>query len=123
MNITKKAKIEYVKNKLATSAAWQLRALEVIFSRQTTSEQHSDTTQEVNDIGFSGAHAEIGSSLAKQYLKRRTLSPKQMAIVAKIMPRYWKQVMSVIPDDKLIASMYKDKAIDEVQAFGALVIG
>ena len=42
------------------------------------------------------------SSFAEQVNKGRNLSVKQMTIVYKKMPRYWKQVASLIPSDKLI---------------------
>jgi len=120
MNITKKAKIEFIKEMLVTSSAWQLRALMVIYDRQTPMEKATEETKEHNHIGFSGAHAEICSSLALQYLDRKYLSPKQMNILAKIMPRYWKQVMSVTDEQKLIAAMLKHNKINEIQAFEAL---
>lgn len=120
MNITKKAKLAYIRSKLSTDSRWQLRALELIYARQTSDEQTSNTTNQDNDIGFSGAHAEICSSLAKQYQMKKYLSPKQMSILARIMPRYAKQVFSETKPDKLVACMYKDKAINEVQAFEAL---
>lgn len=120
MNITKKAKIEFIKEMLRTSSAWQLRALTVIYDRQTPMEKATESTEEDNNIGFSGAHAEICSSFAMQYQSRGSLSPKQMSILAKIMPRYWKQILSVTDDTKLITSMLKHNKINEVQAFTAL---
>ena len=42
--------------------------------------------------------ANILSSFAQQIEKGRILSEKQMAILFKKMPRYWKQIMPEIPE-------------------------
>ena len=91
----------HIKNQLATNPAWALRALVKIYERQTADEQCSGITKEDNGVGFSGVDANILSSFATQVLNGRNLSAKQMAIVYKKMPRYWKQVASLIPADKL----------------------
>jgi hypothetical protein len=92
---------DYIKSQLATNPAWALRALVKIYERQTADEQCSGITKEDNGVGFSGVDATILSSFATQVLNGRNLSVKQMAIVYKKMPRYWKQVASLIPADKL----------------------
>jgi hypothetical protein len=86
---------------LATNASWALRGLIKIYERQTSNEQASGNTSELNSVGFSGCDAEILSSFATQYLSRGTLSPKQMVLVFKKLPRYSKQIISCIPVDKL----------------------
>lgn len=91
----------HIKNQLATNPVWALRALVKIYERQTADEQCSGITKEDNGVGFSGVDATILSSFATQVLNGRNLSAKQMAIVYKKMPRYWKQVASLIPADKL----------------------
>ena len=92
---------DHIKNQLATNPAWAIRALVKIYERQTADEQCSGITKEDNGVGFSGVDATILSSFATQVLNGRNLSAKQMAIVYKKMPRYWKQVASLIPADKL----------------------
>lgn len=64
----------------------------VIYAKQTLSEQTSQTTSELNSVGFSGCDAEIMSSFSQQIQRGRTLSPKQMVIVFKKMPKYWEQL-------------------------------
>ena len=92
---TMKAKVqEYIKNQLATNPAWAVKALVKVYTLQTFDEQASDRTSHDNGVGFSGVDANILSSFAKQVNAGRNLSPKQMAIVFKKMPRYHKQVMS-----------------------------
>lgn len=92
---------DFIKNQLATNPTWAVKALVKIYERQTIDEQNSQSTKENNGIGFNGLDANILSSFAEQVNKGRNLSVKQMTIVYKKMPRYWKQVASLIPDDKL----------------------
>ena len=93
---------DYIKNQLATNQAWAIRALVKVYTLQTLDEQASDRTSHNNGIGFSGVDANILSSFAKQVNAGRNLSPKQMAIVFKKMPRYHKQVATFIPADKMM---------------------
>jgi hypothetical protein len=97
----KEATKNYIKQQLGSNSGWALRALVKIYERQTFDEQCSGSTKEDNGIGFSGVDANILSSFAIQVNKGRNLSVKQMALVYKKMPRYWKQVVSLIPADKL----------------------
>lgn len=57
------------------------RALVVLHNRQTSSEQITQTTNEHNGIGFTGADAEFLSSLAERVKKGWGLTPKQLACV------------------------------------------
>ena len=92
---------DYIKNQLATNQAWAVKALVKVYTLQTLDEQASDRTSHNNGIGFSGVDANILSSFAKQVNAGRNLSPKQMMIVYKIIPKYWRQVVSFIPADKM----------------------
>ncbi len=92
---------DFIKNQLATNPTWAVKALVKIYERQTIDEQNSQATKENNGVGFNGLDANILSSFAEQVNKGRNLSVKQMTIVYKKMPRYWKQVASLIPADKL----------------------
>lgn len=49
------------------------RALVVLFNRQTSDEQGTNTTEEHNGIGFTGADARTGCMTAKYFLKHHTL--------------------------------------------------
>lgn len=101
MKITKNLIKSFLKHKLATNEAWALRAMVRVYECQTSNEQCTDSTNELNGVGFSGADAEFLSSLTKQYKTRGSLSPKQMTFVHKKMPRYWGQVSVFIGDDKV----------------------
>ena len=91
----------YIKNQLSTNPAWAVRALVKVYTLQTLDEQATGQTANLNGVGFSGIDSKILSSFAEQVNKGRNLSPKQMAIVFKKMPRYHRQVLSFIPADKL----------------------
>ena len=109
--ITKKLKTEYVKSKLATSTAWALRCLMVVYGNQTSDEQTFGVSRHDNNIGFTGTDAEFMTSLALQYERSGSLSAKQMAFVMKRMKKYHKQVMAVMDENKLIDCMHRDSVI------------
>jgi len=101
--MTQKQVCEAVKLKLATNPAWALRGLVRIYEFQTISEQQVGTTTDANGVGFSSVDSEILSSFARQVNMGRTLSIKQMLLLHKKMPRYWKQISGLISADKLEA--------------------
>jgi hypothetical protein len=97
------AQLAWYRAHLIVFPKWQLRALEVIFQRQTAGEQVAGTTVEYNNVGFAGNDAEILSSFAqkvqawnaeKVHKFPTPLSTKQMAILAKRMPRYAGQIIN-----------------------------
>jgi hypothetical protein len=105
MNATKKDTLSFVKQMLGTNKVWALKALVRIYQEnQTADEQVAKTTSHDNGIGFTGVDAQFASSLAEQYLKRGSLSDKQMGFVFKIMPKYAGQVVKMSDQAKL-ASM------------------
>jgi len=91
----------YIKQQLGTNSQWALRALVKIYENQTADEQAVGQTTEDNGIGFSGVDSTILSSFAVQVNNGRNLSIKQMNILFKRMPRYHKQIVGLIPADKL----------------------
>ena len=97
-----KAIVTYVKNQLATNPAWATRAIVKLWQRQTADEQATQSTGQDNGVGFNGTDAFILSSFAEQINKGRTLSPKQLAIAFKKLPKYSKQIISEIPAAKLV---------------------
>ena len=54
------------------------RALVVLHHRQTHDEQAQEGTRYLNGRGFRPCHARMGSSMAKQFLQRGSLSDKQI---------------------------------------------
>lgn len=119
--ITNKTKKEYIKSKLSSNPKWALKALLLVYDKQTADEKLIADTKHHNSVGFSGAHAEILSSFAQQYRSRGTLSDKQMKCVFKIMPRYWKQCLDNCNHNKLITNMVNDKVIDNGTALATLL--
>ncbi len=89
---TKKARVAFIREKLASDDRWVLRGLLVIFSNQTAEEQATASTTKLNGIGFTGVDAEFLTSLATQYQTRKSLSPKQMTYLRKKMPKYSRQL-------------------------------
>lgn len=59
------------------------RALLVLNERQTLDEQNSEATKYDNGVGFTGADARMGTSMAQFYAARGYLTDKQLA--------YWKK--------------------------------
>jgi uncharacterized protein YjcR len=94
MKISKKQRLDFLRNGIATRPQWARRAVLVVFENQTQDEQQSEFTKFDNGIGFNGTDANICSSLAKQILNGRNLSQKQDAILMKIMKKYASQVLS-----------------------------
>jgi hypothetical protein len=101
--ITKQKIKNFVRAKLSTDPKWATKAVVRIFQEnQTADERTSERTIHHNGIGFSGTDSEILSSFATQYIRRGSLSPKQMAIVHKLVPKYWKQVISMSDENRLV---------------------
>lgn len=101
VRVTKTAVRDYLKHQLAVNDKWIKKALIEILSNQTDDEVMNECTSNLNGIGFTGADAEILTSFAKQLMRRGSLSPKQMQITRRKMPKYWKQIMGICNEDKL----------------------
>jgi len=101
IKITKKAKQEYIREKLSTDPKWALRALIVIYNNQTTDEQEIELTCHSNNIGFTGADATFLTSVAKQYMNKGYLSERQMYHVFRKIPKYCRQILNESDDTKL----------------------
>ena len=69
-----------------------LKALKMIYSKQTATEQAISQTNEDNHVGFSAFDADILSSFARQAMYHGMLSDKQMVLARKKVRRYWKQL-------------------------------
>lgn len=92
---------DFLKKKLSTDKVWAQKALLKIFEAQTEDEVYFETTKEYNKVGFTGVDAEILTSFAKQLKNRGFLSPKQMTILFKKMPKYWHQIANISNKEKL----------------------
>ena len=84
---------EDIKELIRTNDKAVIRALLVIYSYQTAHEKACGETIADNGIGFNGVDAEILSSFAEQFNRRGFLSPKQMRIARKKLPKYSGQIL------------------------------
>lgn len=84
-----------IKAKLESCNKWLVRGLVAIYNLQSADEKACGQTVEDNGIGFNGADAEILSSFAEQYNRLKFLSPKQMQIARKKMPKYAGQLVKI----------------------------
>ena len=105
--VTQTERKKFMRQKLSLSSSWALKGLEKIYAAQTSDEQAYQTTSHNNNVGFGGADAEILSSFAEQYAKRKFLSPKQMIILYKKIPKYWRQLI-LISNANILDNMVKD---------------
>ena len=81
------------------------RALVVLNERQTQDEQAEEHTRYLNGRGFRPCHARMGTSMAKWYLSKGFLSPKQVA--------YWRKPMK---DGKAKIEIYAGQLLEVAQA-------
>jgi hypothetical protein len=98
---------EQILKLLETNDKAVARALVVLFEKQTASEQASDCTNTHNNEGFSHAHSFIGCRMAKFYMARGFLTPKQVAYWRKSTPKrgmrigmYWRQLVKAAEQKK-----------------------
>lgn len=105
--ITKKEKKEFVRKMLSTNRTWALKAMLLVYSYQTKSEQSFGQTVEHNGRGFSQIHASLMTSFVNGFRKFDRLTDNQMQVLFKIMPRYWKQVLEASDAQKLESLMQK----------------
>jgi len=72
------------------------RAIVVIYRRQTLDEQSELETKHSNGVGFSGAHAKLGSYYAKWVLTGKHLTGSHLDKARKISLRYTAQLLEEI---------------------------
>jgi len=103
--VTKIAKREFIKYKLATDDRWLLRALHRVADKQTETEYRTEETREHNDVGFSASDASILTSFAKQHSCKGQLSEKQMKWLRKLLVKYSNQLMNMSDTEMLEAQI------------------
>ena len=90
-----------VKLLLATSALAVERAMVALYHCQTATEQSTARTVEHNGRGFNALDASFGSSLAKQVVGGRKLSPRQIQCGRKMAIKYAGQLTRMTNEDSL----------------------
>jgi hypothetical protein len=69
------------------------RAVVAIYNRQTLDEQRSEDTLHHNGIGFSGAHAKLGTYYAKWIISGRHLTGNHLIKARAMMMKYTAQLL------------------------------
>jgi len=91
-----------IQTAILTSDTSLIKAIKVVYGNQTAYEKTLGITETFNKVGFSGFHAQIMTSFAKQIARweaekahafNSPLSPRQKEIARKIMVHYWKQLV------------------------------
>lgn len=84
---------EYLQSLLKRSDKALLRAITLIYERQTEEEKQTGQSVVENKIGFSKIDAEALGSIAKRIIAGDTLTDGELAKARNKMPKYWKQLM------------------------------
>jgi len=101
--------VKDIKLLIQNSPDFTVKCLLTIYDNQTQDEKYSEDTHELNAIGFSGADANILSSFAKQVIRWKSipepqykfpLSPKQLEIAQKKLPKYARQLSQFLTPEK-----------------------
>ena len=71
------------------------RMLQAMYKRQTSLEKETERTLVDNGMGFNSVDSNFLSSVAKESLKRWTLTPAQSRVVAKCLKKYIKQLVEI----------------------------
>lgn len=94
---------EEIKSKIEENGAFAVRCLMKLYEQQTTDEQNVGATVEYNNVGFNGIDGDILSSFARQVEQWKEskrypipLSPKQLALVQKKLPKYAGQLVNLL---------------------------
>lgn len=93
--------VETIRAKVASDPKWTERSILAIYARQTPDEQAVGDTTKNNGRGFSGTDGKFMSSLAKWIQSSRKpdgsrLTPKQLLVAQKVMPKYAKQLHTIM---------------------------
>lgn len=76
-----------------------LRALELIWNRQTVDEKSDEDTKYYNGRGFSSPDARKLTGIHDFYVRKKYVSEKQMVVIRKKMKKYTGQLLEVMRTD------------------------
>jgi hypothetical protein len=97
---------EEIKNIILRNDRQLCLSIVQIYNCQTEDEKLYKETSHDNGIGFNAFDSEILSSFAEQYLKRGSLSKRQLEIAKKKMPKYSKQ-LAVLANKQALKALSK----------------
>ncbi len=86
---------EDIRRMITTNKRWTMRALVVLYQRQTEDEQETLSTKHDNGIGFNGIDAPFLSDLARTVMMNRGLSDKQIKAAQRIIGKYAGQLTEI----------------------------
>ena len=87
--------VEIIRELLRTNDRAVVRAIWVLYERQTPTERASRETIDANGEGFNAYDANFLTSLARQADERGTLSPKQIAAGRRAVMKYAGQLANI----------------------------
>ena len=82
-----------LRSQLSVNPDQALKALVILFNRQTADEQAEEHTRPMNFVGFNHNDAKVLTSIAKQYINGHTLSERQMEVIMRLVPKYAGQLV------------------------------
>ena len=85
--------VSSLREQLSNRPAQALKALIILFNRQTLDEQADADVHYNNGIGFTRKDSKILTSIAKQYINGKSLSGSQLFIVMRLVPKYARQLV------------------------------
>lgn len=85
--------VSSLRTQLGNNPQQALKALVILFNRQTPDEQANAEVHHNNGVGFTRKDSKILTSLAKQYINGKVLSSKQMYLLMSLIPKYAKQLV------------------------------
>jgi hypothetical protein len=92
---TKRAKVAFVREKLASDERWLTRGLVAIYKQQTANERQARQTIEHNKVGFTAVDADFLSGMATLVLRDFKLTFNQKRVVLSKMQKYSKQLVEL----------------------------
>lgn len=90
-----------VKAALASQPAVARWALRKVYANQSDAEQTCGEAMELNGLGFTKVDSEFLTSLAQFFEVRGFLTARQMAVVHRRLPKYWRQVASSLSQSEI----------------------
>lgn len=94
MTYSKKTLLQGLKYQISHNTEKARRALLLVYSKQTASEQNLGQTLEYNCEGFTTLDAGILTGVALFYKNHNFLTPRQDQIVKRLMPKYAGQILA-----------------------------
>lgn len=109
---------EEIRNLLIESDKAVERGILAIFDKQTNDEQRVGDTRHVNNVGFSGAHANPGSYYAKWILSGKKLNGPFLGKSRKLILHYTRQLAEIATEKEARKALANSTKIHECASPG-----